>query len=294
MAALLHHSRRISRPQISSLFFYQRRLFSSDKTTTPPEPPQIQPVSYAPKPKPAPETLTENAPPSPPSDPLSYRNFTREEFRYMKDSPVTAISSVSYAKRVAPLPDDHVVNVDEKKGELERELENIQVNNRVFRRVFRAVEEEKVVPFPTLIKEEKKQGNRKVFDLQDALRQVKASAKRNFDETLEAHVNLGIDRRRSDLGVSGAVVLPHGTGKVVKVAVFAEGAAAEEARAAGADIVGADELIEEIRTSGKINFDKCIATHSMMQRVTKIGRILRGLTPNAKSKRQSKDCLILE
>lgn len=91
----------------------------------------------------------------------------------MKDSPVTAISSVSYAKRVAPLPDDHVVNVDEKKGELERELENIQVNNRVFRRVFRAVEEEKVVPFPTLIKEEKKQGNRKVFDLQDALRQVK-------------------------------------------------------------------------------------------------------------------------
>ena len=173
MAALLRHSRRISRPQISSLFFHQRRLFASDKTTTTPELPQIQPVSYAPKPKPATESLPENAPPSPPSDPLPYRNFTREEFRYMKDSPVTGISSVSYAKRVAPLPDDHVVNEDEKKGELERELENIQVNNRVFRRVFKAVEEEKVVPFPTLIKEEKKQGNRKVFDLQDALRQVK-------------------------------------------------------------------------------------------------------------------------
>lgn len=199
----------------------------------------------------------------------------------MKDSSVS-ISQVSYSQRVAPLPEDRVVS--EVEGtDLRRESRRIDDNNnRLIRRVFKVVEEEKELPFPCLIKVEKNQGNTKVFDLQDAILQVKANAKRNFDETLEAHVNLGIDRRRSDLGVSGAVVLPHGTGKIVKVAVFAEGAAAEEARAAGADIVGADELIEEIKTSGKMNFDKCIATHSMMQRVTKIGRVLRGLTPNAK------------
>lgn len=199
----------------------------------------------------------------------------------MKDSPTT-ISPISYSKKVAPLPEDRAAAAEEEGGELRTETRRIEANNRAIRRVFKLVEEEKEVPFPSLIKVEKKEGERKVFDLQEAIRQVKANAKRNFDETLEAHVNLGIDRRRSDLGVSGAVVLPHGTGKIVKVAVFADGAAAEEARSAGADIVGADELIEEIRTSGKINFDKCIATHSMMQRVTKIGRILRGLTPNAK------------
>lgn len=200
----------------------------------------------------------------------------------MKDSP--GIFPASFTNRVAPLPEFRTgMGMEEQRGqELESERRRIEADNRVFRRVFKVVEEEKEVPFPTLIKVEKKQAEKTVYDLQEAIRQVKANAKRNFDETVEAHVNLGIDRRRSDLGVSGAVVLPHGTGKIVKVAVFADGAAADEARAAGADVVGGDELIEEIRTSGKINFDKCIATHSMMQRVTKIGKILRGLTPNAK------------
>ncbi|XP_021747278.1 uncharacterized protein LOC110713121 [Chenopodium quinoa] len=279
-AALEHfltHTRRIPRSQLSSLFLHHRRYFCSDNS---PQPPPIQPVSYAPKPKPADETPPENAPANLSEDTFSVRDLTREDFRYLKDSPMT-ITPVSYSKRVAPLPEDRVA-VEEETVELQTESKTIEANNRAVRRVFRVVEEEKEVPFPTLIKVEKKDGERKVFDLQEAIRQVKANAKRNFDETLEAHVNLGIDRRRSDLGVSGAVVLPHGTGKIVKVAVFADGAAAEEARAAGADIVGADEFIEEIRTSGKINFDKCIATHSMMQRVTKIGRILRGLTPNAK------------
>ncbi|KNA07532.1 hypothetical protein SOVF_170960 [Spinacia oleracea] len=273
----LFHTRRIPRSQISSLYLH-RRGFCSENT---PQPPPIQPVSYAPKPKPADETPLENVSPlSPSEDTISSRDLTREDYRYLKDSPMT-ITPVSYSKKVAPLPEDRVVT-EEERAELWTETRKIEANNRAVRRVFKVVEEEKEVPFPTLIKVEKKDGDRKVFDLLEAIHQVKAKAKRNFDETLEAHVNLGIDRRRSDLGVSGAVVLPHGTGKIVKVAVFADGAEAEEARAAGADIVGADELIEEIRTSGKINFDKCIATHSMMQRVTKIGRVLRGLTPNAK------------
>lgn len=195
----------------------------------------------------------------------------------MKDA--QSVSPFSYQNRVAPLPQDIAAEAG---GELAIEGKRIEADTRAFKRLFRVVEEEEELPFPTLIEVEKKRSESSVVDLQDAIRQVKANAKRKFNETVEAHVNLGIDRRRSDLGVSGAVVLPHGTGKIVKVAVFAEGADAEEARNAGADIVGGDELIEKIRTSGKIDFDKCIATHSMMQRVTKIGKILRGLTPNAK------------
>ncbi|KAH9606183.1 hypothetical protein KSS87_009513 [Heliosperma pusillum] len=258
-------------------YLFLRRFFSDENPNTP-----IQPVSYAVKPKPPPpepsassaaSSVEENAVQPPHQQP----EFTREEFRYMRDSP--QVSPVSYGVKVAPLPEDRVETAPEVRGgELNRE-------SRVIRRAFGVSEkvvEEIDVPFPKLIKVDKKSGEKEVVDLQDAIRRVKANAKRNFDETLEAHVNMGVDRRRSDLGVSGAVVLPHGIGKSVKVAVFAEGAAADEARAAGADVVGGDELIEEIKTSGKINFDKCIATHSMMQRVTKIGKILRGLTPNAK------------
>ncbi|GAB2220022.1 hypothetical protein Drorol1_Dr00007663 [Drosera rotundifolia] len=267
-----------------------------------PEPFQISPVSYQPKPKPEPQ------PDQHPQDAQAQgeeqslprrqrvgadlgRSMSREDMRFVKDGSV--ISPISYPKKVAPLPEDRVVGEGEREGEkvrgregageLEGERRAIEGTGAA-RRVFRVVEEE-VVPFPTLIMEEKKQKEKKVYDLQEAIRAMKASAankKRNFVETVEAHVNLGIDRRRSDLGVSGAVVLPHGTGKNVRVAVFAEGAAAEEARAAGADIVGADELIQEIKNGGKINFDKCIATHSMMQRVASISKVLRGLTPNTK------------
>ncbi|RLN12936.1 50S ribosomal protein L1 [Panicum miliaceum] len=109
--------------------------------------------------------------------------------------------------------------------------------------------------------------------------------KRNFVETVEAHVTLGVDPRRGDQMVRGALTLPHGTGKTVRVAVFAEGPAADEARAAGADVVGGDELIEEIRKGGgKLSFDKCIATPMFMPRLSKVARILgpRGLMPNPK------------
>ncbi|KAL2611599.1 hypothetical protein R1flu_023291 [Riccia fluitans] len=121
--------------------------------------------------------------------------------------------------------------------------------------------------------------------LADAIKELKASAKARFDESVEVHVRLGIDTRRSDQMVRGAATLPHGTGKVVRVAVFAEGAAAQDAENAGADVVGADDLITMIQESGgKLNFDKCIATPSFMPRLGKVARILgpRGLMPNPK------------
>ncbi|XP_038985539.1 50S ribosomal protein L1-like [Phoenix dactylifera] len=113
-----------------------------------------------------------------------------------------------------------------------------------------------------------------------------ANAKRKFVETVEAHVNLGVDPQRGDQMVHGALTLPHGTGKTVRVAVFAERPAADEARASGADIVGGDELIAEIKNGGgKLNFDKCIATPMFMPHLSKIARILgpRGLMPNPKA-----------
>lgn len=216
--------------------------------------------------------------------------WTREDMRYVKDAP--SISPVSYPTRVAPLPEDRVTaeaeaeeEVAKKESEeMEKERIRIEAENRIRRRVFR-VEEEKAFPFPRLIKVEKKQEQKVILDLMDAIREVKANANRNFDETIEAHVRLGIDRRRSDMTVRGAATLPHGSGKVVRVAVFAEGTAAEEARAAGADIVGGDDLIDEIKNlhqgGGKLNFDRCIATPQMMPRLTKISRILRSLMPNA-------------
>nr|DAD47598.1 TPA_asm: hypothetical protein HUJ06_017535 [Nelumbo nucifera] len=186
---------------------------------------------------------------------LEPRNWTREDIRYVKDIP--SISPVSYPSRVAPLPEDRVTvsseeapkeeitkEEDKKESEeLEQERKRIEADVRL-RRFFR-VEEEKV-PFPTLIKVEKKK-QKVVLDLQEAIREVKASAKRNFVETIEAHVKLSVDPRRGDQMVRGAATLPHGTGKTVRVAVFAEGTAADEARDAGADIIGGDELIEEIR-----------------------------------------------
>ncbi len=112
---------------------------------------------------------------------------------------------------------------------------------------------------------------------------IKGASTAKFDETLEIAMNLGVDPRHADQMVRGVVQLPNGTGKVVRVAVFARGAKADEAKAAGADIVGAEDLMETIQ-SGKIEFDRCIATPDMMPLVGRLGKILgpRNLMPNPK------------
>ncbi len=126
--------------------------------------------------------------------------------------------------------------------------------------------------------------NRDAFYAVDkAVDLIKGGAKAKFDETIEIAMNLGIDPRHSDQNVRGVVLLPHGTGKSLRVAVFAKGAKAEAAKAAGADIVGAEDLAEKV-TAGKIEFDRCIATPDMMGVVGKLGKVLgpRGLMPNPK------------
>ena len=117
----------------------------------------------------------------------------------------------------------------------------------------------------------------------EAVKLVKELSGAKFDETVEAHFRLGIDTRKADQNIRGSISLPHGTGKSVRVAVFAEGAKADEAREAGADIVGSDELIAEIQ-KGNIEFDAAIALPTMMAKVGRIGKILgpRGLMPNPK------------
>jgi len=120
-----------------------------------------------------------------------------------------------------------------------------------------------------------------VHPLEAAIALVKANAKAKFDETIEISMNLGIDPRHADQMVRGVVGLPNGTGKTVRVGVFARGAKAEEAQAAGADVVGADDLAEKVQ-AGQIDFDRCIATPDMMGLVGRLGKILgpRGLMPN--------------
>lgn len=119
--------------------------------------------------------------------------------------------------------------------------------------------------------------------IEDAVKLIKSSASAKFDETLEIAMNLGVDPRHADQMVRGVVTLPNGTGKTVRVAVFARGLKADEAKAAGADIVGAEDLMETIQ-SGKIEFDRCIATPDMMPLVGRLGKILgpRNLMPNPK------------
>lgn len=123
----------------------------------------------------------------------------------------------------------------------------------------------------------------KTYALGEALGMVKERGKAKFDETVEVAINLGVDPRHADQMVRGVCILPNGTGKTVKVAVFARGDKAEEAKAAGADIVGAEELVAEVQ-SGKIEFDRCIATPDMMPLVGRLGKVLgpRGLMPNPK------------
>ncbi|MFN3954077.1 MAG: 50S ribosomal protein L1 [Pararhodobacter sp.] len=119
--------------------------------------------------------------------------------------------------------------------------------------------------------------------LEEALTLIKGNSNAKFDETVEIAMNLGVDPRHADQMVRGVVTLPNGTGKTVRVAVFARGPKADEAKAAGADIVGAEDLMETIQ-SGKIEFDRCIATPDMMPLVGRLGKILgpRNLMPNPK------------
>ena len=124
-----------------------------------------------------------------------------------------------------------------------------------------------------------------VYDLNEAVALVKKSASAKFDETIEAHLRLGVDGRHADQQVRGAVVLPHGTGKSVKVLVFAKGDKVDEALAAGADFAGGDELVPRIQNEGWLDFDVVVATPDMMGVVGRLGRVLgpKGLMPNPKA-----------
>jgi large subunit ribosomal protein L1 len=123
----------------------------------------------------------------------------------------------------------------------------------------------------------------KLYPLDEAVKMVKDRANAKFDETIEVAMNLGVDPRHADQMVRGVVALPNGSGRTVRVAVFARGAKAEEAKAAGADVVGAEDLVEKV-TAGNIDFDRCIATPDLMPLVGRLGKVLgpRGLMPNPK------------
>ncbi|XP_057450895.1 uncharacterized protein LOC130742812 [Lotus japonicus] len=261
-----------------------RSLSSSSESDPPPprpfEPIPIQPVSYPVKPKdtpspPPPDSLRQPPPPTQLSGEApepQQRALTREDIRYVKDGP--SITPVSYPMRVAPLPEDMVPG--QKNDEMEMERRRIEAEDQLRARMVRAVEDEKMkVPFPLLIRPKQKE-KPPVLDLMEAIRQVKANAKAKFDETIEAHIRLGIESKRTELAVRGTVILPHGAPKAVSVAVFAEGAEAEEARAAGADIVGGKELIEEIASgNNKLKVDKCFSTPGMAPHLGKIAQYLR-------------------
>uniref|UniRef100_A0A0D9WR24 Ribosomal protein n=1 Tax=Leersia perrieri TaxID=77586 RepID=A0A0D9WR24_9ORYZ len=268
---LSHSTRRHTHPH--SLLSLLRFSSNSGSGPTPPPPPPVKPVSYAPKPQPPPEeapapAVAEEAapsdgpssqPPPPPRRSPPQRQWTREEMRFVKDE-VPAVTPVSYPTRVAPLPEDRPAEEAPPADEgLQGEGERIEMEATRARRSFFSMQvEEEDLPYPTLIPVDKRP-QKVAIDLVDAIREIKM--------------------------VRGAITLPHGTGKTVRVAVFAEGPAADEARSSGADVVGGDELIEEIRTGGgKLSFDKCIATPMFMPRLSKVARILgpRGLMPNPK------------
>src|SRR6202000_1126157 len=123
----------------------------------------------------------------------------------------------------------------------------------------------------------------KLYPLDEAIKMVKSGASAKFDETVELAMNLGVDPKHADQMVRGVVNLPNGTGRTLRVGVFARGAKADEARAAGADVVGAEDLVEKVQ-GGTIEFDRCIATPDMMPLVGRLGKVLgpRGMMPNPK------------
>src|SRR2546422_6407316 len=123
----------------------------------------------------------------------------------------------------------------------------------------------------------------KLYPLPEAIKMIKDRCKAKFDETVEVAMNLGVDPRHADQMVRGVVLLPNGTGRTVRVGVFARGAKADEARAAGADVVGAEDLVEKVQ-AGNIDFDRCISTPDLMPLVGRLGKVLgpRGLMPNPK------------
>ena len=124
-----------------------------------------------------------------------------------------------------------------------------------------------------------------LYDVEEAVSIIKKTANAKFDETIEAHIKLGVDGRHADQQVRGAVGLPHGTGKKVRVLVFAKGDKVEEAQAAGADFVGGQELVPKIQNEGWLDFDVVVATPDMMGVVGRLGRVLgpKGLMPNPKA-----------
>ncbi|KAH9742905.1 Ribosomal protein L1p/L10e family [Citrus sinensis] len=300
---LLSQARRhcLTKPHASPSVTFQRTLCSStavqnnDESQNPPKQP-IPGASYASKPKDESNAPIENAQQQQQRDELQSDNpprdfqageartdLTREDIRYLKDVPT--ITPVSYPSRVAPLPEAGEPASGEAEGEGVGEGRRIQAEKKTVR-FMRVPEQAQVsVPYPLLIKpESKKKESRPVLDLMDAIKQVKANAKATFDETVEAHVRLAIPPRKTELIVRGTMNLPHGDKKAVRVAFFAEGADAEEARAAGADVVGGLELIEEIASSGKLDVEKCFSTRQFMPRLFKISKILNqhGLMPNPK------------
>ncbi len=124
-----------------------------------------------------------------------------------------------------------------------------------------------------------------IYEPEEAMGLVIQGATAKFDETVEIHLKMGVDSRRADQQIRGTVILPHGTGKTMRIAVFAKGPAAEEAKEAGADFVGAEELADKIQKEGWLDFDVAIATPDMMGVVGRLGKVLgpRGLMPNPKS-----------
>lgn len=266
--------RRLARQALSS----QRRqqaLFSSDSKR---DADAIPLVSYAP--------LPDDAVPSP--DPPPPRRDRRQDIVISADdiaSELKLAASISSSPilpaayevkpKVAPLPEFHGLPEEGDEAETKSLLPPIR----------KFVPEDLLnVPIPFRVKVETQQRSNPI-PLMDAIRKVKAKRSAKFDETVEAAIRLGVDPKRSDQLVRGAATLPHGSGKTVRVAVFAEDEEAEEARSAGADVVGAEDLIEFIMQSGgKLDFDKCVATPSMMPKISKVARILgpRGLMPNPK------------
>jgi large subunit ribosomal protein L1 len=123
----------------------------------------------------------------------------------------------------------------------------------------------------------------KLYQLEEAVKLIKGAAKSKFDETIEIAMNLGVDPRHADQMVRGVCQLPNGSGRTLRVGVFAKGAKGDEAKAAGADVVGAEDLVEQVQ-KGTIDFDRCIATPDMMPLVGRLGKVLgpRGLMPNPK------------